>query len=73
MVKAFRELRPDDLVHTPVWHYEGKNDEVAIVSPTDRNDLSESESAVYIARTVFVLQNGSQISRRLLTNRGLWP
>jgi hypothetical protein len=59
-VKRLNQLRPADLDRVPVWRYEGTSDDDAVVHATDRIELSEQETDLFIARTQFVLANGSQ-------------
>lgn len=59
-MKRLQDLRRADLERIAVWRYKGERDDDAFVHATDRVALSESEPGVYIARTQFVLANGSQ-------------
>lgn len=59
-MKRLADLTPSDLERIPVWRYEGGSDDVARVKATDRTELSERDDDVFIARTQFVLANGSQ-------------
>jgi hypothetical protein len=57
-VKRLRELTNDDLARVPIWWYEGQSDESASVSPVEA--FEHPESKAYIARTRFVLADGSE-------------
>ena len=59
-MKRLRDLKPADIERVAVWRYTGNSDDDATVSATDKSGLIESESDEYIARTQFVLANGSQ-------------
>jgi hypothetical protein len=57
-VKRLSELTNDDLSRYPVWRYEGESDESAIVSPVA--GFADPDREAYIARTRFVLADGSE-------------
>lgn len=59
-MKRLRDLSPHDLEQVAVWHYSGESDDVAVVRATDRDALSADDVGVFIARTQFVLANGTQ-------------
>lgn len=59
-MKRVHDLRPADLDRVPVWRYEGDDDDLAVVHATDRRQLSEKDTDVFIARTQFALANGAQ-------------
>ncbi|HUP61962.1 MAG TPA: hypothetical protein VNA69_16260 [Thermoanaerobaculia bacterium] len=59
-MKRLTDLRPSDLERAAVWHYAGETDDVAQVRATDRRELTDAEAADFIARTQFVLANGTQ-------------
>lgn len=59
-MKRINELRTADLDRAPVWRYEGAGDDSAVVHATARTELTETETGVFIARTQFVLNNGTQ-------------
>lgn len=59
-MKRLTDLRPSDLEHVPVWHYLGETDDVAQVRATERTELTDAEAEEFIARTQFVLANGTQ-------------
>ena len=59
-MKRLHDLRPSDLEQIAVWHYDGANDEVAQVRATEREQLSEGDVDLFIARTQFHLANGTQ-------------
>jgi hypothetical protein len=59
-MKRLTELKPHDLEAVAVWRYEGEGDDTALVRATERLELSERDSATFIARTQFVLADGSQ-------------
>lgn len=59
-MKRLRDLKPADIERVAVWRYTGSSDDDATVSATDKIVLTEEESEDYIARTQFVLANGSQ-------------
>ena len=52
------ELTTDDLVGFPIWRFEGVNDEHAVVFPA--SSFENPEKYGYIARTRFVLADGSE-------------
>ncbi|HKB40171.1 MAG TPA: hypothetical protein VKD72_27315 [Gemmataceae bacterium] len=55
---SLRDLTVQDLARCPIWRYEGLSDESATVSPAPAFEQPERE--VYIARTRFVLADGSE-------------
>jgi hypothetical protein len=57
-VKALRELTLEDLESCPIWRYEGQSDDTAFVSPVAAFEQMDREA--YIARTRFVLADGSE-------------
>lgn len=59
-MKRLADLTPADLEQVAVWSYVGETDDVARVRATERQELSENDSDVFIARTQFVLANGTQ-------------
>ena len=59
-MKRLTDLRPSDLEHVAVWHYLGDSDDVAQVRATERQELHEADAGDFIARTQFVLANGTQ-------------
>jgi hypothetical protein len=56
-VKALRDLTVEDLARCPIWRYQGESDDAATVSPVAT--FEEPDRTVYIARTRFVLADGS--------------
>lgn len=59
-MKRVHDLRPADLDRVPVWRHEGEDDDIAVVHATDRKQLSEHDTDLFIARTQFALANGEQ-------------
>src|SRR5712691_858247 len=59
-MKRLRDLTPADLRRCSVWRYEGDIDDVAVVHATDRKEVKDPDSDVFIAETQFVLANGAQ-------------
>ena len=59
-MKRLRDLKPADIERVAVWRYHGDSDDEATVSATDMSSLKKRDSQDYIARTQFVLANGSQ-------------
>lgn len=59
-MKRLRDLKPADIERVAVWRYTGSSDDDATVSATDKSALIDEKSEDYIARTQFVLANGSQ-------------
>jgi hypothetical protein len=55
---ALRHLTVAELARCPIWRYEGLSDDTATVSPVA--DSEQSDGEVYIARTRFVLADGSE-------------
>jgi hypothetical protein len=55
---ALRDLTVADLARCPIWRYEGLSDDTATVSPAAA--FEEPDREVYIARTRFVLADGSE-------------
>jgi len=61
-MKRFADLSVDDLSASPVWRYSsGDGDASAIVEPTEKAELSESESSVYVVSTTFILADGTSV------------
>lgn len=59
-MKRLQDLTTADLDRAAVWRYDGESDDVAQVRATDRAALSKSDAETFIARTQFLLANGSQ-------------
>jgi len=59
-MKRLADLTVSDLERVAVWLYNGSSDDVARVRATERTELSDAEDGIFIARTQFVLANGSQ-------------
>lgn len=59
-MKRLADLTPSDLERVAIWRYAGETDDVARVAATDRKELSERDEDMFIARTQFVLANGTQ-------------
>jgi hypothetical protein len=57
-MKRLWDLTNDDLARAPIWLYKGQSDESAFVSPVEAFEYPESEA--YIARTRFLLADGSE-------------
>jgi hypothetical protein len=49
-----------DLERASVWRYNGESDDTALVHATDRRELSKTETGLFIARTQFLLANGTE-------------
>lgn len=60
-MKLLRELTIEDFVFARVWRSAGGPDESAVVEPTDRASLTETESETFLAATTFVLGNGQHV------------
>ncbi|HEV7237995.1 MAG TPA: hypothetical protein VGQ36_02065 [Thermoanaerobaculia bacterium] len=58
-MKRLQDLSLSDLERAAVWRYEGESDDVARVRATARNELSASDSGLFIARTQFILASGA--------------
>lgn len=58
-MKRLQDLRVPDLERAAVWRYEGESDDVAHVRATSRHELFASDAGLFIARTQFILANGS--------------
>lgn len=58
-MKRLHDLTRADIERVAVWHYAGVNDDVAVVRATDRDALTDDDVDTFIARTQFVLANGS--------------
>jgi hypothetical protein len=56
--KRLWDLTEEDLRCNPIWRYEGESDAVALVVPT--LGFAEPDHQAYIARTRFVLADGSE-------------
>ena len=61
-VKRLAELTAEDLVACPVWRYEGGSGADALVAPTRRKTLSQSDDEIFLAATAFELFDSSQHS-----------
>lgn len=59
-MKRLVELTPGDLERVSIWRYDGDIDEVAVVRATDRSELAGPDADTFIARTQFILANGTQ-------------
>jgi hypothetical protein len=59
-MKPLRELTIEDLSATPVWRSLGGEDSTALVEPTGRTTLSQTEADTFLAATSFVLGNGER-------------
>src|SRR6266496_2478958 len=59
-MKPLRALTAEDLRTTPVWRSLGGSDEEALVEPTSRATLTETERETFLALTEFVLCNGQK-------------
>ncbi len=57
-MKRLRDLTNDDLRRCPIWRYEGDSDDIALVFPAD--NFAEPDQRAYIARTRFLLADGSE-------------
>jgi hypothetical protein len=58
IVKQLQELTLEDLARWPIWRFEGRSDDGASVSPVASFERPDQEA--YIARTRFVLADGSE-------------
>jgi hypothetical protein len=58
IVKRLQELTVEDLARCPIWRFEGQSDDAASVSPAPAFERPDQEA--YIARTRFVLADGSE-------------
>jgi hypothetical protein len=58
-MKHLHDLTPADLERAAVWHYQGESDDVAHVRATARAELTNADEDLFIARTQFILANGS--------------
>jgi len=59
-MKRLTDLTPADIERVAVWLYDGSSDDVARVRATDRSELADMDDNIFIARTQFVLANGTQ-------------
>jgi PilZ domain len=59
-VKRISDLAVADLLENPVWRYEEGTGPRALVSATDRAELSRADDEVYLAATDFELFDGSR-------------
>lgn len=59
-MKRLHDLSRSDLELSPVWRYEGEIDEVARLHATDLKQLRGDDHHIHIAKTQFVLANGTQ-------------
>jgi PilZ domain len=59
-VKRLIDLTVEDLVASLVWRYEGGSGAEAMVSPTDRDTLSQSDDEIFLAGTEFELFDGTR-------------
>ena len=59
-MKRISDLTVADLVESPVWRYEEGTGPRALVSATDRAELSRADDEVYLAATDFELFDGSR-------------
>lgn len=57
-MKRLRELTTEDLIHCPIWRFEGESDDSASIFPVAAFENLDREG--YIARTRFVLADGSE-------------
>jgi hypothetical protein len=60
-MKPLQKISPDDLQKKKVWKYfsDLNNDDTAMVESTDLIDLTESDDEVYIALTLFSIDDGT--------------
>jgi hypothetical protein len=61
-VKRLSELTIEDLRKAPVWRYEGGSGADAVVAPSKRAALSQSDDEIYLAATEFELFDGTRHS-----------
>lgn len=54
-VKRLVELTVEDLVASPVWRYEAGSGAAALVAPTKRQSLSQSDDEIFLGATEFEL------------------
>ncbi|HYM62605.1 MAG TPA: hypothetical protein VEZ11_17105 [Thermoanaerobaculia bacterium] len=59
-MKKFVDLTVADLERAAIWRYAGDTDDSAVVYATDHSELTGREHDTFIARTQFVLADGSQ-------------
>ena len=59
-MKRISDLTIEDLAESPVWRYEEGTGPRALVSATDRAELSRGDDEVYLAATDFELFDGSR-------------
>lgn len=59
-MKKVAQLLPGDLDRIPIWRYEGSSDDSAIIHATERSEIAADDPGVYLARTQFILADGSQ-------------
>ena len=59
-MKPLLGITVEDLTSVPVWKCSGGDDSIAMVTPTDRTSLSESEEETFIALTEFFLPDGAR-------------
>ena len=59
-VKRLNALTVEDLAANPVWRYEGGSGEEALVAPTDRKSLSQTDDEIFLAATDFELFDASR-------------
>jgi hypothetical protein len=58
-MKKFIDLTVADLKRASIWRYEGETDDSAVVHATEHTALTGQEQETFIARTQFVLADGS--------------
>ncbi len=59
-MKRLVDLTADDLGASPVWRYEGGSGAQAIVEPSKRASLSQTDDEIFLAATDFELFDGSR-------------
>jgi hypothetical protein len=59
-VKRLSELTVEDLIASPVWRYEGGAGSEALVAPSKRETLSQTDDEIFLAATEFALADASR-------------
>ena len=59
-MKRLSELTVEDLIGSPVWRYEGGAGPEALIAPSTRQALSQTDDEIYLAATEFALADASR-------------
>ena len=59
-VKRLADLTVEDLADSPVWRYEGGTGQEALIAPSPRRSLSQSDDEIFLAATEFALADASR-------------